>query len=387
MSADDSERTARLFLWSFRPGSSYIGDTLPHAGSLEREGDMADEFADFRYSEQPEPHRGRTKAILRDHPEVRTLFGPNPWSFGIILGVVGLQFTLAWALSDKPWWGVVAVAWCIGAFCNHAMYVMIHDAAHSLIFRRRAFNELAAILADCPNLIPAAMSFRSYHLKHHAHQGVYEVDADLPSKWEARIVGTGPFAKLLWFAFFPFFELARPLRLQGIKFLTGWTLLNWSVVFAVDYLVWKFLGWQGVAYLGLSFLFSIGLHPLGGRWIQEHYLVSPEQETYSYYGPLNWLAMNVGYHNEHHDFPSVPWSRLPQVTKLAPEYYDSLVSYRSWTKLALYFVFNRRLTHFSRMARSAEADRGAGTTIVRLDAAKAANLEPVRTRELAARPS
>jgi sphingolipid delta-4 desaturase len=113
-------------------------------------------------------------------------------------------------------------------------------------------------------------------------------------------------------------------------------------------------GWLGLWYLGLSFLFSVGLHPVGARWIQEHYTLDPDQETFSYYGPINRVALNVGYHNEHHDFPSIAWNNLPKLRALAPEFYDSLRSHSSWTRLMIQFVFDERYTLFSRVERPGE---------------------------------
>ena len=101
----------------------------------------------------------------------------------------------------------------------------------------------------------------------------------------------------------------------------------------------------------VSFFFSVGLHPLGARWIQEHYLVHPSQETYSYYGPLNTIAFNVGYHNEHHDLPSIPWNHLPAVRQGAPELYNALVFHTSWTKLLFRFLLDPNITLFSRQVR------------------------------------
>lgn len=312
---------------------------------------MSKSKLDFTYSDLPEPHKARTKSILKEHPEVRNLIGRNPVSFLLIVLVVCLQTLIAFILKEQAWWAALIAAYLIGAFASHSLYVLIHECAHNLIFKKRWLNIAAGIIADLPNVVPSSVSFRTYHLKHHSYQGDYYYDADLASRWEARLIGHTFLGKMFWLLFFPLFQALRPPRLKDIKFANTWTFVNWAAVFLFDAVIIYTFGWTSFLYFVFSFFFSIGFHPLGARWIQEHYLVKPPQETYSYYGILNSVALNVGYHNEHHDFPSVPWSSLPKVKAEAPEFYDNLVSHKSWFKLWLKFIFDPKLSLFSRMIR------------------------------------
>merc|ERR1712046_555880 len=103
---------------------------------------------------------------------------------------------------------------------------------------------------------------------------------------------------------------------------TKYHIANWASQIAFDALIFYVWGWKPLFYFVFCIFLAGGLHPCAGHFISEHYVfphLDAMQETYSYYGPLNWLTWNVGYHNEHHDFPFVPWSRLPALRRIAHE--------------------------------------------------------------------
>jgi len=306
----------------------------------------------FVIDEGPEPHRARTKQLLAAHPEAKALQGPVPISGAIILLVVALQLGLAWLLRDSSPWLVLAVAWLVGAFADHALWVLIHEAAHNLVFRPTWANMLSGVVANLPILFPGAIGFRRYHLLHHAWQGDPEIDADLASPTEARLVGNSTWRKALWLLFYFLIQGLRTTRLKRIKLWEPWYVVNVAVELALIAAVVHFAGLTALLYLFLSSAFAIGLHPLGARWIQEHYLTFPgRQETFSYYGPANVVALNVGYHNEHHDLMRVPWTRLPALHRMAPEMYDGLHSHTSWSALLWRFLTDPSLSLYSRVIR------------------------------------
>ncbi|QXX76397.1 fatty acid desaturase [Methylovirgula sp. HY1] len=319
--------------------------------------DAAPILEGFLKTEPMRPHPRRRRAILAAHPEAAGLVGYDRRTALIITAVVLGQTALAAVFGHLGlgyWWLMLIAAYVIGAFANHAMFVAIHDAVHNAICKTPLANKWMAILADLPNTVPTAMGFRCYHLKHHSHLGDYDYDADLPSHWEAQLVGNRWYAKAVWLFGFAIVQVTRLGRLKGtVPMLGTWTWINAGVIIVYDLAILYFFGLNGLLYLFASFWFSVGLHPVGARWIQEHFTFDPSQETYDYYGVLNIVALNIGYHNEHHDFPEIPWMRLPALKRMAPEFYDDLKTHKSWAKLFFSFIFDPRYTLYSRVDRSA----------------------------------
>jgi len=304
---------------------------------------------DFLRTEAPQVHFRRRKEILDRYPQVRELTGHDRRSAFLVVLLVAAQFAAAWALRHQPWWLVVVAAYVVGAVLAHALYVMIHEAAHNNVLKGTVANKVMGIVADLPLVFPSAMVFRKYHLIHHRHMGELDNDPDIASEREARLVGNSWWRKALWLFFFSLSQAGRPLKMRHVRMWDAWAVSNLAIVLALNVAVFLLVGPLALLYLALGTFFGLGLHPLGGRWIQEHYVTAPGQETYSYYGVGNLISFNIGHHVEHHDFMNVSWRNLPRLRRLAPEYYDPLASYRSWTWVVLNFVFNPCMSPFSRI--------------------------------------
>lgn len=310
--------------------------------------------SDYYWSEEKEPHQTRRVAILRAHPQVKKLYGHNPMTKYSVGLMVVVQMTIGFFSSDilaldYGWLWLILIAYFVGATITHALFLAIHEITHYLAFAKKLPNDILALIANLPIVVPYAMSFKVYHWMHHLEQGKDGIDTDIPTRTEAKMFNSF-FGKIIWFLHQIVFYALRPIFVKRIA-LDKWQIYNAVFQIVAMAVFFYFAGWQAAVYFLVCMLLAGSLHPTSGHFISEHYVFHEGQETYSYYGPLNKLTYNVGYHNEHHDFPFIPGSRLPELKKMAPEFYDNLHSYNSWTKVILTFLFRREISLYSRTKR------------------------------------
>ncbi len=118
--------------------------------------------ADFFWTYTEEPHRSRRQAIIKAHPEVTKLCGPEPLTKWLVLAVVSLQVFCAWQLraTDPLSWRFWATAYVVGATANQNLFLAIHEISHNLAFKSPLANRLIAVFANLPIGIPYSASFR-----------------------------------------------------------------------------------------------------------------------------------------------------------------------------------------------------------------------------------
>eukprot|EP00887_Chlorella_sp_A99_P004329 scaffold15.g4329.t1 len=290
----------------------------------------------FHWVASGEPHMIRRRELLAKYgDQIRKLYGYDHQTAWVVTGVVLAQFALAWWSRSWSWGWVLLTGWLLSGTLNQNLFTAQHEVSHFLAFRSPNLNRLLALFANLPLIIPVAVKFREYHHDHHLFLGVDGGDVDLPTAWEAKFV-RNKFTKLIFNFVYLCIYGARPLLVRPKPFSTQ-DLLNWLLVVPFDLAV---LYW-------------------GGHLLAEHYMFEPGQETYSYYGPLNLLSYNVGYHNEHHDFPQIPHTRLYRLRQIAPEYYNHLRAHTSWCWVLWRFLVDPSIGPWSRVHRLRREASGA----------------------------
>mmetsp|Transcript_72791 Transcript_72791/g.147759 ORF Transcript_72791/g.147759 Transcript_72791/m.147759 type:complete len:327 (-) Transcript_72791:105-1085(-) len=305
----------------------------------------------FRRVGTDEPHFSRRKAILAKHPEILDLYGPDVRLCYVMVALMAAQLGLAVvasrAIDHTPLW--FFLCWSIGGTLTHWLSLGNHEVSHNLAFKKTLHNEILGMLSNCAQGIPSAITFKKYHLEHHYSQGVDDIDVDIPSDWEGQFFNTRP-RKVLWVILQPAFYALRPLVIAP-KPVCLKSVVNVATTLAFDAAFAYRFGVKALLFNVLGTLLGMGIHPVAGHFISEHYTFVPDQETYSYYGWLNLVTFNVGYHNEHHDFPRISGFRLPMVRKIAPEFYEPLHSYDSWSGVIYDYIFRIDMGPYSRVRR------------------------------------
>ena len=298
-------------------------------------------------------HTFRRQEILKKYHNVKKLYGPEWKSKWISLFLLFIpQIYISLNIHKLSFINYFLVTYFVGATITQALFLAIHELSHNLFFKEIKYNKLYAIFLNLPIAIPFSISFRDYHLEHHNNLGIYGLDTDLPSKFEKYIVNN-TIKKTIWLSLQIIWYALRPIFMKQYT-LTIYHILNIVTQLLFDTIIYKLYGIGPIVYFLLCDLISGGLHPCAYHFISEHYLLSYKnnQETYSYYGKLNYLTWNVGYHNEHHDFPYIPWSRLPVLKNNLPNFYNTLTKYDSWYNIFYKFIFDKTITLYNRNIRN-----------------------------------
>jgi fatty acid desaturase len=218
---------------------------------------------------------------------------------------------------------------------QHAMLIMGHDASHYRYLPKRWQNELFANLFLMWPTFASVEGFRKFHSTHHQHTNLpddgnrhiwYTHDAagELAPDWQFPKTRAGLALLLLRRAFFftGLFWIVRGVVGSSLVPSPGWMVAARIAFYAGAAAALTVFGaWYGFLLYWIVPYCTWHIAIQYARIICEHSAVESEEDEYAITRTTipTWLESyfilpcNVGYHLEHHWYPSVPFYRLPDL--------------------------------------------------------------------------
>ena len=246
------------------------------------------------------------------------------------------------ALVALPFWPVRLACYVVIGTVLHALGILMHEAIHGNLFRRRLLDRWSAFLLGAPVLVSAA-AYKVTHLHHHRHtRGSQDPDEFSnyirhPKLLSLLFYAWGALGMLIFLVHVPVNALRLGTTREKVAAVTEYTLLATlygGVVFlavrldAIGLLVHGWLVPMGLALLIVNL-----------RGWSEHMMTRPgdpltQTRTVTSNRVVRFLMCNLNYHLEHHLFPGIPWYNLPRLHDLLQDEYREAGAfvYRSYLK-------------------------------------------------------
>jgi sphingolipid delta-4 desaturase len=293
-----------------------------------------------------ENHIERSKRLMIKYPQIKEISSVCIFLKYQIIFLFGLSIFFSYLSSFLDNIQYILFTWLIGGTLLNSITLGMHEVSHNHAFKSFLHNRILSLICDLSIGLPVSESFRRYHHLHHYEFNKVGLDTDLPSNIE-RIIFKGKLGKFIWIILQGFFysirpNIIKPLEITKIQFTSY--ILN-----IIRFIILYQINIKAALFSIIAILIGTGLHPFASHFIAEHFYNENKYETASYYGWMNILTFNVGYHVEHHDFPHIPGSKLPLLHKITNEYKDNIPIIKSWILYLIKFIMDDNISLDNRL--------------------------------------
>ena len=190
-------------------------------------------------------------------------------------------------------------------FIHTGIFIIIHDSIHGVIHENKRINNFIGYLTA---FLYALLPYKTLTKNHHQHHRYPATEND------PDFFARNPYNPFLWYA--SFMKDYQEGKQFWILF-WGMTVIFWSFFLMHIPIVNMFLFWVLPIILSSIQLFIFGIYlphrPLAGGYRDRHRARSNNHSVL-----LSFITCyHFGYHWEHHQYPHLPWYKLPQARKNA----------------------------------------------------------------------